>query len=394
MTIVVILFLLFEVRGVVSDPTGRPVPGAVVACGTETKTTDSAGAFEMANPCEASITKPGFAPTKVSLSATSNITLALAPASDRVVVTATGAPVALEEAGVAADVFTASDFEAPHAPFVEDLLRDVPGLNVVQTGQNGGLTNVFARGGDSDASLVLLDGVPITEPGGSIDFSNLTSAGLERMEVIRGPESALFGAEASSAVIQLFSKQGDPESSTPHGSFTYERGTFSTDHWSGTVDGGLSKRIDYALTIDQFRSTGEFANDAHRVTSGTANLGFRFTDHTQLRAVFREFDAYTGDPGQVGYGLTDYLANERVRDSTVSVRLDDQRGRRFVQHVQFGYHRYRDIFMDSSTQTDDVAAILRTVPGPGQQQNTYLVALANPANPNAPPGTFFVDSPF
>ena len=212
--------------------------------------------------------------------------------------------------------------------------------------------------------------------------------------MIRGPESALFGAEASSAVIQLFSKQGDPESSTPHGSFTYERGSFSTDHWSETVDGGFAKRIDYALTIDQLRSTGEFANDAHRVTSGTANLGFRLCDHTQLRAVFREFDAYTGDPGQVGYGLTDYLANERVRDSTVSVRLDDQRGRHFVQHVQFGYHRYRDIFMDSSAQTDDVAAIVRTVPGPGQQQNTYLVALANPANPTAPPGTFFLDSPF
>ena len=392
-TAVFFLFLSL-VRGVVSDPTGRPVPGVTVACGTETKTTDATGAFELPNPCEATITKAGFAPAKVSLKEINQITLALAPASDRVLVTASGAPVALEEAGVAADVFTAQDFEAPHTPFVEDLLRDVPGLNIVQTGVSGGLTNLFARGGDSDATLVLLDGVPITEPGGSIDFANLTSAGLDRMEVIRGPESALFGAEASSAVIQLFSRQGDTESSTPHGSFTYERGSFSTDHLTGTVDGGFAKRFDYALTGDQFRSTGEFANSAHRVTSGTGNIGFRLSDHTQLRAVFREFDAYTGDPGQTGYGLTDYLANERVRDSTVSVRLDDQRafsgGSRLVQHVQFGYHRYRDIFTDTSTQTDDVAGILRTNPS----GNTYLVALANPNNPTAPPGTFFVDSPY
>jgi vitamin B12 transporter len=354
----------------------------------------------MPHPCEATITKPGFLPAKVKVAVPDQVsvdrvfvTLTLAPTSDRVIVTATGAPLALDEAGVAATVFTSADFQAPHAPFVEDLLRDVPGLNIVQTGQNGALTTLFARGGDSDATLVLLDGVPITEPGGRIDFGQLTSAGFDRMEVIRGPESALFGAEASSAVIQLFTKSGDSESDTPHGSVSYERGNFSTDHWSGSLDGGWDKRLDYALAADQFRSTGEFPNDAHRVTSGTANLGFKLTDHTQLRAVFREFDAYTGDPGQVAYGLTDYLANERVRDSTVSVRLDDRRGRRFAQRVLFGYHRYRDIFMDSSTQTDDIAAILRTVPGPTYPY-TYFVALANHNNPTAPPGTFYVESPY
>ncbi len=260
------------VRGVViHDPTGRPVPGVTVACGTETKTTDSTGAFEAPQSVRSHHhQRPGFAPVKVSLNETNQITLALAPASDRVLVTASGAPVALEEAGVAADVFTAQDFEAPHTPFVEDLLRDVPGLNIVQTGVSGGLTNLFARGGNSDATLVLLDGVPITEPGGSIDFSNLTAAGLVRMEVIRGPESALFGAEASSAVIQLFSRQGDTESSTPHGSFTYERGSFSTDHLTGTLDGGFAKRFDYALTGDQFRSTTASSRTARTALTSAA----------------------------------------------------------------------------------------------------------------------------
>lgn len=396
-----VLFLFLSlVRGVVSDPSGRPVQAATVTCGTETTSTDSSGAFQLANACEATVTKTGFATRKLTLGDTNAITLDLAPSSDQVLVTATGSPIAIEEAGVAATIFTAQDFEAPHLPFIEDLLRDVPGLNIVQTGVSGGLTNLFARGGDSDATLVLLDGVPITEPGGSIDLSNLTGAGIERMEVIRGPESALFGAEASSAVIQLFTKEGDAESQTPHGSLTYERGSFSTDHETGTLNGGLFKKFDYALTMDQFRSTGEFPNSAHRLTSGTGNLGFRLSDHTQFRATFREFDSYTGDPGQTAYGLIDYLANERVRDSTIGVRLNDQRGSRFVQHFQFGYHRYRDIFMDTSTQTDNVAAILRTAPsgsGTNAPGNTYLVALANPNNPTipaaAPPGTFFVDSP-
>lgn len=395
----VLLVFLALVRGVVSDPTGRPVPGAQVACGTETTSTDSSGSFQLAHSCKATITREGFAQQTVKLDESSSadavrITLALASASDQVLVTATGSPVALDEAGVAATVFTAQDFQAPHLAFVEDLLRDVPGVNVVQTGVSGGLTNLFSRGGDSDSTLVLLDGVPVTEPGGSIDFSNLTAAGIERMEVVRGPESALFGAEASSGVIQLFTKQGDAESATPHGSLTYERGSFSTDHAAGTLDGGLFQKLDYALTFDQFRSAGEFANSAHRLTSGTGNLGFRISDHTQLRAIFREFDSYTGDPGQTAYGLLDFLANERVRDSTLGVRLNDQRGRHFVQHVQFGYHRYRDIFMDSSAGTDNVAALLRSAPN----GNTYLVALANPNNPTipgaAPPGTFFLASSF
>ena len=393
MNTAVLLVFLFQASGIVVDPFGRPVSGATVSCATETQTTDQAGAFNLPRVCEATVSRSGFADRKVSLSEINRIELQLAPASDSVLVTATGAPVALEEAGVAADVFTAADFEAPRQPFVEDLLRDVPGLSVVQSGQSGGVTSLFARGGDSDATLVLMDGVPITEPGGSIDFAHITSSGFDRMEVIRGPESALFGAEASSAVIQLFTRQGDPESTTPHGSVTYERGNFSTDHWAASLDGGLWKRLDYAFSADQFRSTGEFANSAHRTTSGTANIGFRFSGHTQLRAVFREYDAYTGDPGQTAYGLINYSANERVRDSTVSVRLDDQRSRRFAQHVLFGYHRYRDIFMDASTQTEDVAAIVRTVSGP-RYPYTYLVALANPNNPSAPPGTQFIDSPF
>jgi len=348
MIITLFFLLFFDVRGIVSDPSGRPVEGAQVACGSDVQTTDARGAFDLPRACEATVTKSGFADKHVTLAESGDnpVKLELAPASDRVVVTATRAPVAVEESGVAADVFTAKDFEPVHGAFVQNLLRDVPGLSVVQTGQNGALTSLFARGGDSNATLVLLDGVPITEPGGSLDFSHLTSAGLDRMEVVRGPESVLFGAEGSSAVIQMFTSHGDPESQVPHGSAMYERGSFSTDHWAGTVNGGLASRADYSFTTDQFRSTGEFPNDAYRITTGTANLGYRFSDKTQLRAVYREFDSYTGDPGPTASGPLDFLSNSYDRDSTLSVRLDDTRGSNFTQHVLFGYHRYRDRYND------------------------------------------------
>jgi vitamin B12 transporter len=365
MTITLFLLLLFDVRGVVSDPTGRPVEGAQVACGSGTKVTDEHGVFDFPRPCQATITKPGFADQHVALSESgdNSVKLELAAASDRVVVTATRAPVPVEDAGVAADVFTAKDFEPARGAFVQNLLRDVPGLSVVQSGRIGGITSLFARGGDSDSALVLLDGIPLTEPGGGLDFAHLTSPGLERMEVIRGPESVLFGAEASSAVIQMFTGRGDPEARRPHGSLVYERGSFSTDHWTAGLNGGFADRLDYALTSDQFRTTSEFPNDAFRITSGTANVGFRFTDATRLRAVFRTFDSYTGAPGQVAYGLTNFDANEKARDAAVSVRLDDRRGTRFSQHVLFGYHRYRDLFSDSVTENYNIAALVRTVPG-------------------------------
>jgi outer membrane cobalamin receptor len=376
--------VLSFVRGEVFDPAGRPVAGAKVACGPETSTTDSRGHFELPHACLATVEKAGFAAKTVALTDAhdAQISLKLAPVSDRVLVTAASAPVAIEEAGVAATVFTAHDFEARQFPFIADLLRDAPGLAVVQTGRNGGLTSLFARGGDSDAAMVLLDGIPVTEPGGDFDFVHLTASGIERVEVVRGPESSLYGAEASSAVIQMFTSHGDAESNVPHGSVAYERGAFSTDHWSAAISGGLARRIDYALSADQFRSTGEFANDAYRVTSGTANIAYHFSDKTVLRAIFREFDSYTGIPGQVAYGLTDLSALETVRDSAVSVHFDDARGKNFTQRVIFGYHRNSTFDEDNSDGAPyTVQAYLRTA-GP----YTYFAGLAPASATSAPAG--------
>jgi vitamin B12 transporter len=370
MTPFLFLSFLFQIHGTVVDPSGRPVEGAQVSCGTETATTNSSGVFEVAQSCQAKVEKPGFATatTAMDFSKENHIALSLSTQSDRVTVSATGAPLLLEEAGVSATIFTAPDFDISRGAFVSNLLRDVPGLNVVQTGQNGGIVSVFARGGSSSSTMVLLDGIPLTEPGGYYDFVHLTSAGLDRMEVVRGPESALFGAEASSGVIQIVTHQGDAESTRPHGTLIYERGSFSTDHWSAALDGGLAQKIDYAFTADQFRTTGEFPNDAYRITSGTVNLGYAISEATRLRAVFRTFDAYTGDPGQTFYDLYDLDANNHNRDAALSVRLDDARGKRYVQRFLAGYHRYRDTYSDTNTESYNVAALVNVQPG-----GTYFV---------------------
>ena len=109
---------------------------------------------------------------------------------------------------------------------VADALRQVPGLSVVQTGAPGQLTSVFTRGLRSEHTQVLLDGIPINQGlAGLFNFADLTTDNIERIEVVRGPQSTLYGPRALAGVIQIFTKQG---SGTPTGQFSAEAGSYDT----------------------------------------------------------------------------------------------------------------------------------------------------------------------
>ncbi len=357
-----------SISGTVADPSGRPISGAHIACNGRVAATAEDGRFtvEGVPSCDAVVISPGFSDARVQLETgrDARIVLAISPLNQQVIVSATRAPVALEEAGASATVVTETDIAAREFPQVPDLLREVPGLAVMTTSRRGGLTSVFTRGGASTGTLVLLDGEPMNEPGGGMNFAHLSSAGLARMEVVRGPESALFGAEAASGVIQLFTERGDPESSTPHGSVSYERGSFQTDRWMADLNGGLLNRIDYALSADQFHTVGEYQNDYYRDTTGSGNVGFRLSPATQIRAIFRTYDATVGNPDQVGWGVYNFDAQELDRGSTFVLKVDDTRGPRYYQRFQYGYSRLRDTFNDVNTEGPyDVAALVRDVGG-------------------------------
>ncbi len=376
-------------EGVVVDPSGRPIQHARVACAGLSAETEAAGHFSiaLAGPCRATVSASGFETKQVDLVPTSaaHIQLALAPLSEHVVVTANRRETDVAEAGVAASVITATDLKARDYPSLGDTLREVPGIQIVQSGRPGSLTDINVRGGQSTATLVLLDGVPMNDPGGAINLAGDTTAGIDRIEVVRGPESALFGADAASGVIQLFTKRGDPEDRVPHGSVSYERGSFATDRWVASLAGGDGGRLDYALTADQLHSAGEYSNDFFRDTSGTANIGFHISPDTQVRGIFRTFDAAIGTPNQIGYGIVDYYGIETTRDSSVSAAVDDVRGRHYAQHISFGYHRSNDVFYEPLDQGPyNVAAWVRNV-----GDRVYFEGLANPAAP-VPPGLTLV----
>jgi outer membrane cobalamin receptor len=388
-----------NIHGTLLDPSGRPVEGARVSCRNQTVYSNIEGRFNIAgvDQCEARIEKPGFEIQTAKLAASSEgkLTLTVAGPVETVVVSATRSETTPEQAAVSASVINEQQLTAFGYPVLADVLRDIPGLQISDYGRRGALTQVYTRGAERTGTLVLLDGVPLNDPGGELHLEHLSSEGIERVEVVRGPESALFGAEAAAGVVQLFTKRGDPEDKRPHGSVTYERGNFQTDRWMANLSGGDGGRLDYSFSAAQLHTVGAFQDDFYRNTTGTANAGYRFSDATQLRGVFHTYNAHVGTPGQVAYGINDPFSNEETGDSTVSLRLDDSRGSNYLQRFTFGFNRLSDRFNDDAPfGTQDLAALVRDVPGPAPR--VYFVALLNPLalpNPNQiPPGLRLVNS--
>jgi len=384
-----------DIRGTVLDPSGRPIEGARVECGSKTVYTNIEGLFAIAGAqdCAAKITKAGFKNSAPQLTegVEAKLTLEVQGPFETAIVTATRAETTPEQAGVAANAVTGAEFEVRDNPTVADVLREIPGVQVNNTSRRGGLTQLFTRGAERTGTLVLLDGVPLNDPGGELHMEHITSTGIDRMEIVRGPESALFGAEAAASVIQLFTARGDAEDKRPHGSASYERGNFGTDRWTASLSGGAGGRFDYALSSEQLHTDGEFQNDFYRDTTGSANLGYRFSPTTQLRGIFRIYDAHVGTPDQVGYGVLDADGNEETRDATSTVTLDDTRGAHYFQHFSFAYNHLHDGFNDANTESYDIAALLRDVSGP--QPRTYFVTLLTPPFPSqAPPGLRLVET--
>ena len=105
-------------------------------------------------------------------------------------------------------VISGDDLRARGITSVSDALASVPGLAVVRSGSFGATTALFARGGESDYVKVLVDGVPLNNPGGVFDFATLTTDNLERIEIVRGPASVVYGSDAVAGVVQLFTRRG------------------------------------------------------------------------------------------------------------------------------------------------------------------------------------------
>lgn len=216
------------------------------------------------------------------------------PTFPPVFVTATQTEVPLKETAASVTLIDEKTIEEKHLTTVEEVLREVPGLAVVQSGGLGGTTSVFIRGTNPDHTLVLIDGVQVNSPfSGFFDFANLTVENIERIEVIRGPQSTLYGSDAVGGVIQIFTKKGQ---GPPTGSLSFEAGAYRTFRETAGVSGS-TERFDYSLSAGRIdsqgfsRAAGGREDDGYENTTLSSRLGIDLTSQTRLEWTGRYTDS-------------------------------------------------------------------------------------------------------
>jgi vitamin B12 transporter len=198
------------------------------------------------------------------------------------VVSATRVPTTLDRVGSAITVITAEDLQNRQTVVLTDILREIPGVAVSRTGQVGGQTSVRIRGAESRHTKVIIDGVEVNDPsaGNDFDFANLLAGDVERIEVLRGPQSVLYGSDAIGGVVRIITKKGR---GAPKATAQLEGGSFQTHRALAQVRGG-SEWIDYALNLQHLetggissadRRNGNAEQDGHRNLSGSTQLAIR-----------------------------------------------------------------------------------------------------------------------
>jgi vitamin B12 transporter len=199
---------------------------------------------------------------------------------DGLVVTATAVPVALSTLGAHVTLLDGDELRSEGVLRITDALRTVPGVVVVESGSPGSVASVFMRGGESDYVQVLVDGVQVNQPGGGFDFSGLTTAAVERVEIVRGPTSALHGSDAVAGVIHIITRDGNGASPA---TLSVRGGSFGRMDAALSVAGG-DDAASYGATLSRATTDGilEF-NNRHENTVLSGKAAFRIDPDTRAR---------------------------------------------------------------------------------------------------------------
>jgi vitamin B12 transporter len=174
-------------------------------------------------------------------------------ATDEIVVTATRIPTPELQVASSITVITAEQIQARQLQSLPAVLNDVPGLNVVQSGGPGAQTSVFMRGTNSNHTKVLIDGIDVSDPSsptGLFDFGQMLSQDIERVEVLRGPQSGLYGSDAIGGVINVITRSGSGPAS---GTVRIEGGSFDTFNQSALLSGS-NNGFHYTANVEHFHS--------------------------------------------------------------------------------------------------------------------------------------------
>jgi iron complex outermembrane receptor protein/vitamin B12 transporter len=342
-----------SIRGQVTDTTGAKVTGANVTIVANGQVLASAvstadGSFEITTGAEGrfflvvsaasfrQLQTPEFYAGQLD-SIERNIVLEPEWVRQSIVVTATGVPTPQPQTASATTVLTSPDLE--QRSDLVNVLRLMPGSNVIQLGQRGSQSSLFVRGGDSSDNKVLLDGVDVSDLGNQFDFGPLSSAGIESVEVYRGPNSNLFGSGAMTSVVNMTTPHGT--TSFPSIQFQGDAGNFHTSSEQLEVSGARGK-LDYLGAFNWFQTSNSLPNDQHHVATSIANLGWQPTASTQIRGTARYGVAATGIPNAWNFYHVADNGTQKDQDIFLSASIDNQTTSSIHNSVRYGLVRKRE----------------------------------------------------
>jgi outer membrane cobalamin receptor len=309
---------------------------------------------------------------------TRDLRLEIGAVQQQVVVSAALGGALAPEVGSSVSVVSQQEIEGRDAQSVLEVLRGVPGVDVNQTGRDGGVTGVFIRGGDSDYNLVMIDGVELNELGGAFDFSSLPADGVQQVEVIRGPESALYGPDAVTSVINIVSQRGE---GPPHFSGLAEAGSFTTRRFA-TAGSGLTDGLGWAYDLSRLTFGGVVPNDNYRRQSAFLSLGYSRSPRREVNFHFFGDSNDAGDPGPFGsdplglYPGIDRISRDKENLFTYQASETEQLASHFRQvttasiatNNEFFHTPYGDSF------SDNLRAVLNTRSEVAVSSKDFLVA--------------------
>jgi vitamin B12 transporter len=343
-----------SVHGTVSDPSGAAVSKAKVELleidnkiPPVTVMTDANGQYalqgQFAVGMRLRVSSPGFRTVEKDISSEGvghdivlNISLPVASFSEQITVTSTGTPTPQSQLGAAVSTLSGPDYEGTRD--ISEGLRFVPGLQALQTGQAGGTTYLYIRGGDPNANKLLIDGIPANDIGGGVDFANLSSTAIGEVEVLRGPNSVLYGSDALAGVVSL----STPLGTTPLPFFSYliEGGNFGTYQQEGTFS-GLYRRLDYFSDFSRFDTGNSIPDNTFHNGTFAGNYGLKLSENSHLRATVHHDQVASGQPNAIDLYVFPTLAKQASEDSFFGVTWEDQTTSNWHNLVRYGGIRLR-----------------------------------------------------
>jgi outer membrane cobalamin receptor len=347
-----------SLAGSVRTREGAPLPHLVLLVsgpsGSRTAVTGPEGRYRVSTLPPGSYTvvvdQPGFvldpaARAEVGAAETSlDLTVAHVPVREQVVVTATRSEAPLSTLGIGVSVLDRESIAERQASTLLPLLQEVPGMAVARTGAPGAQAGAFVRGGASNSARVLIDGVPVNEPGGSFNFGTFVPLELDRIEVVRGAASSVYGTDALAGVIQIVTRQADAGES-PGIHAEAEGGGFAWRRAGGGLS-GRSGRFDWNAGLVRIETDNEQPNSAFEQTAGALSAGARLAGRTTLRLTLRGESGAVGTPGQTAFGRPD-LDARLERDALAAGAALRHAGDRVVQGLRVGFAKTAELSLDT-----------------------------------------------